>query len=437
MASPLPPSTPLSPPALLPVPPGAWYQVLLSSGDPGYPAHEGDKLTSLSSCEVETCTVEECKNRCDGTRYNGSPCTGIIFNGGVCQFRSSRNFVMEPVRVSTHVTYYYFILAPTSAPPPPRPHALPHSPPPRSPPLNPPPPSPPSPPPSPPPGPPVTPLPPSRRRSKRRIGVVATPPPPPSPPVAPCTVGKDFLKIEISEANLNNSNNLGGMGPDFGFAEATMRFYRVGVNNDGRPFDMVVRNATEYVPPDSRFANGLYEADLGRIWLQSPDLNLAQDNPELGPGFANFTSYVTLRFEMRDTSTNEPVNLTRAYLTFYDLDTDAENTEYPGAESKECLGFRIEDMFVGGDLAQPLFTLGPNVQEQLECASHLAGPRRAAPQRATERGAPPHNAASRACPPFLPRPQGFCHTQSGFTKCFPTRGGHILPRDARLRTQPR
>ena len=328
-------------------------------------------------------------------------------------------------------------------------------------------------------------------------------------------MGEGIVKIEISDASLNNSNNLGGMGPDTGFTEATMRFYRVGVSEDGRPFDMVVRNTTEYAAHDD--ANGLQGADLGKIYLQSPtsytkisgkncyvDLFSAtffeqsdlteQACKDRCDDTANFegacngfvradaantcwfhtfydtiegvpfvdkcsedglddvvydtwykapcvytdtcqthsgpvVSYVALRFEMRDTATNEPVALMRTHLTFYDLD-------------QQCLRFGTQDLFVGGDLHQPSYTVGPDASNGLECALHLAGPRSIAQSRIARRRIARSHTAQR-CDGSLPRAHPSCPMARAcsqaylLTQCHKRHGGGNVPQDVRPCTRPR
>ena len=62
-----------------------------------------------------------------------------------------------------------------------------------------------------------------------------------------CSSDTSFVALNFdATTSIRSSSNLGGLGPDFSFGEPVIRYYEVGVNVDGRPFDMVLSNASAY-----------------------------------------------------------------------------------------------------------------------------------------------------------------------------------------------
>ena len=113
----------------------------------------------------------------------------------------------------------------------------------------------------------------------------------------PCDFAEQ-IKINLATAALSH-NNLGGLGPD-PTAPLNMRYFQAGTWN-GKPFDVVIDNVTEYSAENGAKNNG-------RSGL------FARINVDYG-------SQSKFRFRVVDSQTGEPVVLPSAHLKIYNLDT--------------------------------------------------------------------------------------------------------------------
>ena len=155
-------------------------------------------------------------------------------------------------------------------------------------------------------------------------------PPPPVPPALPaggikvqagpkhgssatCVSTNSYVPLILDDSSVIY-NNLGGQGPDASPAPDSILFGNVGTLPDGSTLDLVVSESPHSQSKYRAYnpaANGLKRKVGGTF----AGINLLA--PTVGSGVSSTST--TLRFAFRKSATQQPVQLKRTFMTFFDL----------------------------------------------------------------------------------------------------------------------